>query len=132
MGSYRFESIKMEETVFKKILAATDGSRHAEKGVALATDLADKYRARLLLLHVLPAGEPTAEEKRMARAEGIAKKTTPTRVGRLEATPHGPYPLPAGEHEEVEEFEQQRLDEERQRMQEKRVRPHKVRGRQKP
>jgi len=37
----------------KTVLAAYDGSAHADKAVELAAELAAKYRARLVLLHVL-------------------------------------------------------------------------------
>ncbi len=34
------------------ILAATDGSEHADKAIELATDMAAKYGAKLVILHV--------------------------------------------------------------------------------
>ena len=39
--------------MIKTILVATDGSDHAEKAVDLAADIAGKYGAHLVLLHVL-------------------------------------------------------------------------------
>lgn len=39
--------------MFKTLLVATDGSRHAHKAVELASDLAEKYGARMILLHVI-------------------------------------------------------------------------------
>ncbi len=36
----------------KKILVATDGSDHAGKAVELAADIASKYDADLIILHV--------------------------------------------------------------------------------
>ena len=39
--------------MIKTILVASDGSDHAKKAVSLASDLAAKYRARLVLVHVL-------------------------------------------------------------------------------
>jgi nucleotide-binding universal stress UspA family protein len=38
--------------MFKTIVVATDGSDHAEKAVAVAGDLAAKYDAEIILLHV--------------------------------------------------------------------------------
>lgn len=39
--------------MIKTIVVATDGSNHAGKALELASDLASKYGARLVLLHVL-------------------------------------------------------------------------------
>jgi len=39
--------------MFKKILVATDGSSHAQSAIDVASDLAEKYGAELVLLHVL-------------------------------------------------------------------------------
>jgi nucleotide-binding universal stress UspA family protein len=38
----------------KTILAATDGSGHAERAVEVAAAIADLYNAKLILAHVLP------------------------------------------------------------------------------
>lgn len=38
----------------KTILAATDGSGHAERAVEMAAAIADLYNAKLILAHVLP------------------------------------------------------------------------------
>lgn len=39
--------------MIKTILVPTDGSAHAKKAIDLAADIAEKYDARLVLLHVL-------------------------------------------------------------------------------
>ena len=39
--------------MIKTILVPTDGSAHAKKALDLATDLAQKYDARLVIIHVL-------------------------------------------------------------------------------
>ena len=40
--------------MIKTILAATDGSNHAERAVEVAASMADIYKAKLVLVHVLP------------------------------------------------------------------------------
>jgi len=42
------------EVMTKTILAATDGSDHAERAVEVAAAIADIYDAKLILVHVLP------------------------------------------------------------------------------
>ena len=39
--------------MFKTIVAATDGSKHALKAIDLASELAAKDQAKLILVHVL-------------------------------------------------------------------------------
>lgn len=39
--------------MIKKILVPTDGSDHANKAIDLAADLAEKYQAKIVLLHVM-------------------------------------------------------------------------------
>jgi len=39
--------------MFRKVLVPTDGSDHAEKAVAVASELAVKYGAELIVLHVM-------------------------------------------------------------------------------
>ena len=39
--------------MFETILVPTDGSDHANKAVDLAADLGDKFKARIVILHVL-------------------------------------------------------------------------------
>jgi nucleotide-binding universal stress UspA family protein len=68
--------------VFKKILCPTDGSDHANKALSLAVDLASKYEARLLLVHVLLRNVNTRELKRFAEIEGLTK-TVAGEVDRL-------------------------------------------------
>jgi nucleotide-binding universal stress UspA family protein len=55
--------------MFKKILAAVDGSEHAWKALDLAADMAKQHRAQLIVLHVVPY-EPMSEALRaFAEAE---------------------------------------------------------------
>jgi nucleotide-binding universal stress UspA family protein len=68
--------------VFKSILCPTDGSEHANKALRLAVDLAKKYDARLVLVHVLLRNVDTRELKRFAETEGLTK-TVAGEVSRL-------------------------------------------------
>jgi nucleotide-binding universal stress UspA family protein len=55
--------------MFKKILVATDGSQHAAKAIETASDLAVKYDAELIVLHVLLHGRPLSEIRTLAETE---------------------------------------------------------------
>ncbi len=57
--------------MLKKILVSTDGSDHAGKAVALASDLAAKYGSELVILHVLLRGHLPDELRRLAEIEGL-------------------------------------------------------------
>jgi hypothetical protein len=50
-----------ELTMVKTILVPTDGSKHARRAVSLAADLAEKYNAKLIALHV------RSEERRVGK-----------------------------------------------------------------
>jgi nucleotide-binding universal stress UspA family protein len=63
--------------MFKYILAATDGSDHANKAVDLASDLAAKYDATLMLLHILPHGHLTGDLRRFAESEHLSSRPNP-------------------------------------------------------
>ena len=52
-----------------KILVAVDGSDHAHNAVLLASDLAQKYEAELLLVHVVSSKPMGAEELHLAEVE---------------------------------------------------------------
>jgi nucleotide-binding universal stress UspA family protein len=53
----------------ERILVALDGSDHSEKALDLAADIAAKYGAELLLLHVMPDRPLTDAERHMAEVE---------------------------------------------------------------
>ena len=46
--------------MIKKMIVPTDGSEHAGKALELAADLAEKYKARLVILHALMHNETSA------------------------------------------------------------------------
>jgi nucleotide-binding universal stress UspA family protein len=53
----------------KRILVALDGSEHSEKALDLASDIAGKYGAELVLLHVMSDRPLTDAERHMAEVE---------------------------------------------------------------
>ncbi len=53
----------------ERILVALDGSAHSDKALDLAADLADKYQADLILVHVLSAAPLSDAERHMAAVE---------------------------------------------------------------
>lgn len=57
--------------MFRKILIATDGSKHAEKAVEIGSDIAAKYGAEVVLAHVLLSGEVPGDLRRMAEVEHL-------------------------------------------------------------
>ena len=64
--------------MFKTIVVPTDGSVHSKKAIDLAADIADKYDARLIIVHVLMrhASESELEAvcKEIKMPESLAKK----------------------------------------------------------
>jgi nucleotide-binding universal stress UspA family protein len=55
--------------MFKKILVATDNSENSCRAVELAGDIASKYGAKLILMHVIHPQRVNNEFKRMAEVE---------------------------------------------------------------
>lgn len=55
--------------MFSKIVLATDGSSHAVNALEIASDLANKYDAELILVHVLTHDHPSEELARMVDIE---------------------------------------------------------------
>lgn len=89
--------------MFETILVPTDGSEHAKKAVLLAADIAGKYEARLVLIHVMPKGPLPEEVRRMARVEGIASRST---AGSAPLSPVGKFPASTILGTEAESVEQ--------------------------
>jgi cytochrome c len=59
--------------MLKTVLVATDGSDHARKASALAGDLADRYGARVVVVHVLLRGHLPEGLRRMAEVEHLVE-----------------------------------------------------------
>jgi len=64
----------------KRILVALDGSEHGDKALDLAADLAAKYEAELVLLHVLPDRPLSDAERHMAEVEYLDDIVTSAEV----------------------------------------------------
>jgi nucleotide-binding universal stress UspA family protein len=58
--------------MIKKVLIATDGSEHATKAVAFGADIAAKYGAELIILHILLRHELPRDLKRFAEVEHLS------------------------------------------------------------
>jgi nucleotide-binding universal stress UspA family protein len=78
--------------MIKTILVPTDGSDHAEKAVTLAADIAEKYGAKLVLLHVLPSGPLPESVRRMAEVEHLVSDAPPDIAEAIAAIPEGRFP----------------------------------------
>jgi nucleotide-binding universal stress UspA family protein len=80
--------------IMDRILVALDGSTHSNRALDLAADLAEKYQAELLLVHVMPTAPLDESERHMAAVEyadelsSWAKDWSETRSG--EQSPSGP------------------------------------------
>ena len=93
--------------MFEKILAATDGSEQAARAVGIASDIAAKHGASLHIVHVMSEDESLDSLRRFAEIEDIGKEDLATaeatrRVETIEATPHGPVPVPGGRQSQVD------------------------------
>ena len=62
--------------MIKKILVPVDGSPHSVKAVELASDLASKYDAEIILLHVLLRGHMPDGLKKAIEIEVGSRKTS--------------------------------------------------------
>ena len=68
--------------MFNKILCPTDGSDHANKALDLAIDMAKKYAAALVIMHVPHRSENIDALQRFAEIEGLSKHVN-TETNRL-------------------------------------------------
>lgn len=71
--------------MIKKILVPTDGSDHAAKALGLASDIATKYGAQLIILHVL-LGDATPGELKALAGSGLPEDVV-KELDRLEELP---------------------------------------------
>lgn len=69
--------------MFKTVLVATDGSTHARKAIEVAADIAKKYDARLIVVHVLLRGEIPESLRRLAEVEEPAGRSSHAAEGDL-------------------------------------------------
>lgn len=74
--------------MFNNILIANDGSEHAYKAVSIAANLASKYDAKLIILHVLMHGKVPEGFRRMAEVEHLMDPVKPqiTEVSNVPST----------------------------------------------
>ena len=63
--------------MFKTILAATDGSNHAERAVTIAAEIASKFDAKLITLHVTMHGSVPPGFARMVEVEHMSERARP-------------------------------------------------------
>jgi nucleotide-binding universal stress UspA family protein len=64
--------------MFKKIMVAIDGSAHAWRATEIAGDMAGKYGAELLLLHVITEGKIPASLAHMLEVEHVTEAEHPS------------------------------------------------------
>ena len=74
--------------MFKNILCSTDGSDHSNKALDLAIDLAKKYDASLLILHVPHRSANIDALQRFAEIEGLGQHVN-TEIRRLQSMDPG-------------------------------------------
>ena len=70
--------------MFTRILCPTDHSEHSRKALRLAIDLASKYQAALVILHVMQRDQDQRELARLAEVEGLAAHVN-TELKRLQS-----------------------------------------------
>jgi nucleotide-binding universal stress UspA family protein len=85
--------------MIKTILVPTDGSSHAKKAIDLAADIAEKYEAQMLILHILMRHCTNSDIesicKENAMSAGLAKKLDDFQRTHLQmdVTAYGPSPI---------------------------------------
>ena len=76
-----------------KILIATDGSDHANKAVGFGADLAAKYGAEVVLVHVLLRDALSENLRHMAEVEHLASGGGKPLSEAVAACPEGRFPI---------------------------------------
>lgn len=64
--------------MIRRILLPTDGSSHANRAAAFAGDIAEKYGAEVILLHVIDRSNLEEGDERMAEVEHVASRARDT------------------------------------------------------
>ncbi|MDH5556828.1 MAG: universal stress protein [Alphaproteobacteria bacterium] len=79
--------------MFKKILVPVDGSDHAGKAARIAGDLAARYDAELILLHILLRGHLDEGLKHYAEIEGAGIGAGRSFSKAVASIPEGRFPV---------------------------------------
>jgi len=74
------------------IVIATDGSGHAAKAVGLGSDIAAKYGARCVFVHVLLRNEISENLRHMAEVEHLADQKGKALAEAIAGVPEGRFP----------------------------------------
>ena len=78
--------------MINKVLIATDGSEHATKAVALGADIAAKYGADLVLVHVLLRNELSENLRHAAEVEHLEAQGGQPLAKAIASVPFAHYP----------------------------------------
>ena len=78
--------------MFKKVLIAADGSEHGEKAVALGSDIAAKYDAEVLLVHILLRNDLSENLRHMAEVEHLTAEGSQPLSKSIATIPAGRFP----------------------------------------
>ena len=78
--------------MIKKVLIATDGSSHAKKAVELGSDIAAKYGAEIILVHVLLRGHLSDNLRHMVDVEYQAAEANRPLRDAIAAIPEARFP----------------------------------------
>ena len=82
--------------MFSKVLVAIDGSDHAHQALEVGSDIADRYDAEMLLVHVLDESQASSEIREMVETEHVV---TPPQYRDMFQTLVEYPPLAGSEHD---------------------------------